>query len=60
MLSCRWKLFNLPVEPEEVVFCTLFMTVHLDTTMHPVTGSLASLDSSRVGDAPLFSRFQPP
>ena len=33
MLSCRWKLFNLPVEPEEVVFCTLVMTVHLDTTM---------------------------
>jgi hypothetical protein len=26
------------------------MTVHLDTTMHPVTGSLASLDFSHIGD----------
>jgi hypothetical protein len=50
MLSCQWKPFNLRVEPEEVVFCTLFMTVHQETAMHPVTGSLASLDFSHIGD----------
>jgi hypothetical protein len=50
MLSCQWKLFNLRVEPEEVVFCTLFMTVHQETTMHPVTGSLVSLDFSHISD----------